>query len=144
MAQRPVLSKTLGKKLYSKRAVMIGTLVGGPLAGGYMLAKNFKTIEKPEKTSQAWTVAVAAIFGIILLAVIIPRQVPDFLFIFLYAWMGYFAAHKMQGRFLDSHEENGGKFHNNWKAAGIGLIVALISLALYLLVLTIAGPGSQR
>ena len=109
---------------------MIATLLGGPLAGGYLLAKNFKAIDKAEKTAQAWFIAILAFLGLILLAVFIP--VPRFAFIFLYAWMGYFAADKLQGNFLDSHEEEGGKFHSNWTAAGIGALIAVIFLALLL------------
>jgi hypothetical protein len=73
MEQEQILSETLGRKLYSKRGVMIGTLLGGPLAGGYLLAKNFKTIEKSEKSAQAWTIAVIAFLGLILLVFIVPQ-----------------------------------------------------------------------
>jgi hypothetical protein len=70
--------------------------------------------------------------------------VPDVLFIFLYAWMGYFAAQKLQGDFLDKHEEEGGKFHSNWKAAGIGVLVTLIFVALFLGLFLLADVGSNQ
>ena len=85
-----------------------------------------------------------ALFGLILMAFIVPQQVPDFLFIFLYACMGYYAAQKLQGDFLDKHEEEGGKFHSNWKAAGIGAMIAVIFLALLIGVIFLAGIGSME
>lgn len=143
MKQEPVLSETLGRKLYSKKAVMIGTLLGGPMAGGYMLAKNFRTVNRAEKSSKVWSIASAAFLGLIMLTFIVPQQVPSFLFIFLYAWMGHFAAQKLQGEFLDKHEAEGGRFYSNWKAAGIGVVVAIIFVALLLAVLALAAAGFE-
>ena len=58
--------------------------------------------------------------------------------------MGYYAAQKLQGDFLDKHEEEGGKFHSNWKAAGIGAMIAVIFLALLIGVIFLAGIGSME
>lgn len=144
MDHQHILSETLGRKLYSKKAVMIGTMLGGPLAGAYLLAKNFKTVNKSERVAQAWTIGIIAFFVLILLGFFILEQVPNFLFIFFYAWMGHFAAEKMQGDFLDKHEEEGGTFYSNWRAAGIGVIAAAIFLALLFGVLFLAGIGSGQ
>jgi hypothetical protein len=46
--------------------------------------------------------------------------------------MGHFAAQKLQGSFLQKHASEGGVFYSNWKAAGIGIIVALVFVLIVL------------
>ena len=78
----PLLSETFGRKLYSKRGIMIATLIGGPLAGGYLLAKNLKIVNQHKKTGQIWAIATAALLGLVAFAIIVPEYVPNFLFFF--------------------------------------------------------------
>jgi len=112
---------------------MIATLLGGPLAGGYLLSRNFKTVNQHEKTGQTWAISSAAFIAVLILAYIVPDYVPNFLFFFLYAWMGWFGAQKLQGDILDKHETEGGLFYNNWKAVGVAAIALSIFVAAILL-----------
>jgi len=130
--EQTIFTETLTRKLYSQKAVMIGTLLGGPLAGGYLLAKNYKALNQPEKIGRTWIFSIIAFALLMVLAFIVPEQVPGFVYFFLYAWMGHFAAQKLQGSFLQKHASEGGVFYSNWKAAGIGIIVALVFVLIVL------------
>ena len=52
--------------------------------------------------------------------------------------MGWFGAQKFQGVMLDKHENEGGSFYSNWKAAGIGALVALVIISLLLSMFVVA------
>ena len=110
---------------------MIGTLIGGPLTGGYLLARNFKMLNQPEKMAQAWLIAVVAFFILLLLAFLFP-QLPGYVLVLLYGWMGHLAAEKLQGNCLTKHQNDGGSFYNNWRAAGIGVAGFLVLFILFL------------
>src|SRR5579875_1680157 len=124
MEEQTIFSETVNNKLYSGKGVTIATLLGGPLAGGYLIAKNFKALNQPEKIGRTWSYSIVVFILVIALAVIMPPQVPQILFVVLYAWMGRFAAQKLQGSLLDKHAAEGGKFYNNWNAAAVGFIIA--------------------
>src|SRR4051812_8810732 len=113
MQEEVIFSETLGRKLYSTKGVMVGTLLGGPLAGAFLLARNFKALNQPEKVGRTWLFSILIFIFIIILGVV-AEQIPQVLFIVLYAWMGQFAAQKLQGSLLDKHAAEGGSFYNNW------------------------------
>lgn len=132
MQEEVILSETIGRKLYSTKGVMAGTLLGGPLTGAYLLSKNYKALNQPEKVGKTWFFGILIFLFIIVLA-IVAKQIPQVLFVVLYAWMGQFAAQKLQGSLLDKHAAEGGSFYSNWKAAGVGLIVSVIFVAIALI-----------
>ena len=41
MIPEPSIPITQTPKIYNERAIWAGTFIGGPLAGGYLIAENF-------------------------------------------------------------------------------------------------------
>lgn len=130
--QDPILSSAFTTKLYSQKAIMIGTLIGTPLTGAYLIAKNFKVLDHSSNTGRVWLSGIGAFIFIVVLSLVIPPQVPGFLFIFLNSWLGHFGAQQLQGAELKKHTEEGGLFYSAWRAAGIGLVVSVIFIGIAL------------
>ncbi len=41
-------------------------------------------------------------------------------------------SHRLQGEAFSAHEEKGGQFYSNWRAAGVALLLAPVAVVLYL------------
>lgn len=132
--QENILSTTSFKKLYSQKGIFIGSIFGGPIITGYLLAKNYSSLELQEKKKQSWLICTGAFVLLTLLAFVLPPRVPSALFIFAYSSFGHYITLHLQGKLLEEHRENGGSFYSNWRSAGIALLFTLILIAVFLAV----------
>ena len=65
--QTTLFNQSMTRKIYSNRLIELGTLLGGPLVAGYLIAENFKTLNEPEKVKITWIFSILAtviIFGV--------------------------------------------------------------------------------
>lgn len=53
-------NKTLHTKIYGDRAINIGTLIGGPIAAGYLIAENYKVFNEFSKARRTWLYTILA------------------------------------------------------------------------------------
>ena len=135
--QESLFSSTVTKKLYNERAVMVGTLIGGPIVAGYLLAENYKALDQREKINKTWLFTIIS-FGIILLiAYITPHKVPSFIFPIIYSGIAQFLAQRFQGDQIKGHIVNGGGIYSVWRSVGIGIISALIFLVIVFSILVL-------
>lgn len=135
------------KKVFSQKAISIATYIGGPVAAGYLLQKNYQTFNEPEKGKKAFFIgAVSTIFifvGIFLLPEQIVDMIPNVLIPAIYTGIVYWIVEKEQGGLLTAHKETEGKFHSGWKAAGIGGIFMMILIVFIVGFAFIAGDFSK-
>jgi len=45
-------------KLYSQKSIGIATFIGGPIAAGYLVMKNFIELDKPDDGKKAFIIGV--------------------------------------------------------------------------------------
>ena len=122
--------QTPTKKIYKDRAIWTATLFGGPLAGGYLIAENFKVFNEPDKAKKTWIYAIIAtvlIFGGIFL-IPNPDKIPEQLIPLIYTAIAYYLVKHFQGTQIDSHIKAGGQVYNWWRAFGIGLLGTIVIL----------------
>jgi hypothetical protein len=135
------------KKFYSQGAITIATYFGGPLAAGYLVKKNYDTLEQPENGKKALIIGIVSTILIFLVIFSIPEsiidKIPDALIPLIYTGIIYWIIDKLHGEILKSHKESGGEFYSGWKAAGIGAIAMLILTSGIFLSLLIAGDLSS-
>jgi hypothetical protein len=135
------------KKFYSQTAITIATYFGGPLAAGYLVKKNFDTLEQPENGKKALILGVVStillFIGIFSIPEPIIDNIPNALIPLIYTGIIYWIVEKLHGEILKSHKESGGEFHSGWKAAGIGAIAMVILTAGIFLSLMITGDLSN-
>jgi hypothetical protein len=119
-------------KLYKDRAIYVGTFLGGPLVAGYLAAENFKRIGQPDKVRTTWVVAIIAtlvIFGIVFY---IPgvRKMPNYIIPLIYTAIAQGLIQRYQGIAIKDHIGKGGQMYSAWRAVWIGLIGAVILVAI--------------
>ena len=130
--QKDVVS-TSPPDFYSKNAIHLATVLGGPIATGYLLNQNFHVFNEPDKARVSLLTGAALTALIVVLLVALPSdisdQIPKQLIPLLYLLGEYFVVKKYQAVLIDKHIGSGGKAFSMWRAAGIGLVSALLTIA---------------
>jgi hypothetical protein len=124
-------------KLYNNRSIYIGTVLGGPLAAGYFAAENFKRLGKPSQARNSWAVAVAATIMVFAAVIYIPglENIPPYIILLIYTGIAQILLGKYQGDALKAHQAQNGKFYTPWRGLWIGLIGAVILMAIVFILL---------
>ncbi len=113
-------------KLYTQRSISIATYIGGPVAAGWLIRENYRSLGKDDYGKHALFISVIATILIFTAIFSIPEavidKIPNYLIPMVYTGIIYFIVEKLQGRDIFMHKENNGEFYSGWKAAGVGAI----------------------
>jgi len=119
-------------KLYSQRAISIATYLGGPIAAGILIRRNFLNLGKEKEGLISLIIGIVStvllLWGIFQIPEEIIDKIPNALIPAIYTGIIYFIVEKMQGDILKKHKEEKNKFYSNWRATGIGVVIGIIML----------------
>ncbi|HET6256058.1 MAG TPA: hypothetical protein VFE32_18420 [Puia sp.] len=125
--QEDILSTPPSFKLYTDRAVLIGTFIGGPLVAGYLAAENYRQLGQQDKAGRAWIISILAtviIFGGIF---ILPAdKIPPYIIPITYTLIARYLVKTYQGPAIITHVEQGGPTYTVGRAVWIGLVGLVI------------------
>ena len=116
---------------YSVTAIGICSLLFGPLAGGYMMYKNFRllgNIKAANTTRLSFIVGTIILIAVVILAPInsvFERGVSSTVALVIYV-----IAQQVQKPLLDAYEKSGGQKTSFWKNTWVSFIALLVTLAL--------------
>jgi hypothetical protein len=123
-------NKTEKIKLYSSKAISGATFLGGPLAAGYLIGENFKSINKPTEGRNSLLVGIISTIllfgGIFMIPENIIDKIPQQIIPLIYTGIIWAIVEWKQGDILKAHKENNNSFFSGWRAAGIGFISLII------------------
>ncbi|MDR2890313.1 MAG: hypothetical protein LBV18_01710 [Alistipes sp.] len=118
--------------VYKNNQFWLASMLGGPLAAGYMAAANFKAFDEPQRAKTAWIYAVAAtviVFGVIfLLPDAVMDKIPNYIIPAIYTGVAYLLVDRFQGKKIDAHRVAGGRVFSWGRVFAIGLIGAAVTL----------------
>ena len=116
--------------LYSTGQVVLASFLGGPLAGGWVLRTNFARL-KNQKAGWA-TLLVGALASAVLMwfAFIVPSHFPSFFVAGPGILLMFLIAQHWQGATIEDHYLRGGPRGSSWRAAGIGLVGLVATVAM--------------
>jgi hypothetical protein len=120
-------------RLYSPGGVALATFLGGPLGGFLVLALNYRALHKRRAF---WLTAGSALLICSLLCILLlrlPREGPNLCVGVVCLMVMYVMARALQGENFDYHVRTGGRQVSNWKAAGLGVLGAVLFIGLILL-----------
>src|SRR5436190_23302904 len=66
------------REIYPLFAIYIATLVGGPLAAGYLVAEDYKVLNDTAKVRATWLITFIAFVIMVVLALYLPENAPNF------------------------------------------------------------------
>lgn len=129
------------EKIYKDNAMWVATFLGGPLAGGYVMAQNFKAFNEPGKAVTTWictVIATIVIFGAIFSipnSAKIPGQlIPIFYTVIMASLMKHF-----QGASITAHINAGGQTYNWGRVIVVGLLGLLSTFAIIAIIIIALG-----
>jgi hypothetical protein len=111
--------------MYSAGQIAAAAFFGGPVAGGWLLALNYKRQGEPARGRAAIALGALAMAGLIAAAFVVPERAMSSLALVPVVGM-YWIAKSLQGDSYQRHLARLGRLGSNWRVAGI----ALASLAL--------------
>ncbi|MCW7538336.1 hypothetical protein OOT46_10840 [Aquabacterium sp. A7-Y] len=118
-----------GPRLYSMGGIMWATFIGNLFATGLLMAHNYRALGQPRKARDAMLLAVAGMVVLLMLVFVLPENVPALVFSLPQLLAAYQVAKPHQLHDVDPHLSRAGALHSNWRAAGIGLLVSLGTVA---------------
>ncbi len=131
---KKIMNQKLTHSLFSIRSIGIATYIGGPIAGGWLIALNFNRLDKKKKRNEILCYSIAFTVLLFLAIFLIPEdlisKVPNFMIPAIYTPIFTFYAHRLQGEDINSHLENDGKKGSGWAVFGISLSSLLATLTI--------------
>lgn len=133
--ENPIPTKTI----YSQNSIWAGSLLGGPMVAGYLIARNFKAFSESNKAWVTWIITISAtavIFGVaFLLSDTTWRGIP-----IVYTAVAYALIRHYQGAKIAAHIKAGGATHGYLNIIGVS-IVGLIITIIPVIVIAVAVEG---
>ena len=128
--------------LFTPGQVSLASLLGGPLAGFWLLAVNFR--RRAEAAAAVFSLMGGVVVSALLLAIVCSAvgQVPAKYSLLALAATAYamcLVADSLQGAEVKFHKRAGGETASAWTACAAGLIVAAAQLPVLLTVVALAG-----
>lgn len=129
--QNGFIEKPPEYKLYTPKGVMIATFFGTAIAGGYLIAKNYKRLGNDSGAWQAMFYSLLVVIGSFIVGSFLPDNFPSMaVSVPVLFGMGVVMKHR-QGAALEQHLQNHGQYESCWKAWGISLLF-MVAIALIL------------
>ena len=125
------------KKIYKKNAIWVGSLLGGPLVAGYLLAENFKVFNEAGKAKKTWIFTVIGTILIFGIALLMPDDVKiqNRIIPLIYTLIAYLFAEHFQSKNISAFIALGGKAFSWWRTilvSVIGLVITVVLLLAFL------------
>ncbi|MCD9027365.1 hypothetical protein LDO26_03935 [Luteimonas sp. BDR2-5] len=128
-----------GAPLFKIAAVGIATFFGSVLAGGLIMAMNFRAMGKPEKFWPTIGLSLLALVATLLLGAFLPENFPGVVITVPTIIAMTMIAGRYQGQAITQRQDAGLPMRSNWLALGIALLVLLPILLLGIGLLLLGG-----
>ncbi|MEQ9442831.1 MAG: hypothetical protein RIG62_27570 [Cyclobacteriaceae bacterium] len=133
------------KKVYSAIGVRLGTFIGGPLAGGYLLSQNFKAIGRADLARRTQVLGMLITVAFLSALAAAPEgatdKIPGVIFPLLFMFLANRLFDRYQKEAVDQllQAEEGTQL-SNWRVVGISLLLVTITLLLLLFLILLLNP----
>jgi len=119
-------------KLYTLTGMGVATFFGTPIAGGFLLSRNYKALGMGAEASKALWISIGGTILFILALMLIEQFValPQISYAVPQVIIVHQLAKYYQGEYIEQHQVEAGLLYSNWRAFGISLLIMLAVLAL--------------
>ena len=120
----------MNQPLNSSWQITSASFFGGPLAGFYLLYKNFKAIGQPSTAKLFLNLGVLFGFLLVLVVIFAPENFNFVVFAGIYCGLIRMYTEKTQGGHYTKHIENGGSKASQWRWLITGIISMFITFVI--------------
>jgi len=117
-------------RLFKVSGIGLATFLGSLLAGGLLMAMNFRALGQPEKARKTILYSIAAFAGVIVVMFVLPESIPGVVFLIPQVVAMVQLAKQYQQSQINERRMRGIPTRSNWAAAGISLLVFLALMLL--------------
>ena len=135
--------KILTKKIYSEKAILFGTFLGGPLVAGIFMSKNYKVLGNEKYSKIALLLGVIiTVLTILLIQVLTESNSAKISYFIEFIIIGTTSLvfHRLQKPYVDAFLQAGGEKESGWKIFGISLLSLITYLGILFLVYSAKNP----
>jgi len=119
-------------KIYTSQGIGIASALGGPLAAGYLLSRNFKAFGFYQYSKNSIIFSIFTLLAYFVILILVPynlsTNIPSLLFPLIFYGLSYRISDRYLRIHIDNHKESGGLTYSNWQAFGTGLIFAILTI----------------
>lgn len=117
-------------RFYKLSGIGLATFFGSPIAGGYLISRNYKVVGRDAEAKKAIIYSVLGTLAMFAVITFIESffTLPNTTYSVPQVMAVYLLARQYQGELLETHKTNNGQFFSNWRAFGISLVVILAIL----------------
>ncbi|HEY0502956.1 MAG TPA: hypothetical protein VGD42_05605 [Lysobacter sp.] len=130
-----------GARLYKVSGIGLATFMGSVLAGGWLIARNYRALGEPDKANRALMYAVLAMLVVTGVALLLPDGVPGIALTVPQILATMHIARQRQGGPIARYQADA-RTYSNWRAFGVSLLVVVLLIVVAFAVvfpLTMAG-----
>jgi hypothetical protein len=115
--------------VFTEHAVWFGTLIGGPLAAGYIISENFRILKMPDKQKKTWWIIVPETLLMLVLSIKLNGDM-GFIY-FVNTVLTFLVFHIFQGKEVEDYLKAGGYALKKWTTFLIAIEGMIASFLLY-------------
>ena len=124
------------QKLYSQMAINLATYLGGPLAAGVLMRRNFINLGNEKKGKLTLLISllctIVLFSGLFFVPDTLIEKIPNSLIPGIYTLIVSIILVRTQGDDIKNHREQNGLFYSLWKSVGVGIINLIVIVTLIL------------
>lgn len=124
----PLVVRVEPTELFTPKQIAWASMLGSPIAGGWMLRANFVKLGRP-RGAWMWFLAIVALVGALCWVAYFVQEIPGPVFLLGYFFGMQALTELLQGSTIRAHQERGGAVAPLWK-----VVTAVIACASLLLV----------
>ena len=128
-------TSTPAVRLNSFGGLFWAALTGNLFATALLMSQNYAQVGQHDRARKALVYAGIAMAVIMVLVFVLPEEVPVIAFSAPQLAVAYLLAKGHHEELVIPHLAKGGAVHSNWRGAGIGLLIGLITFAVMLPIL---------
>src|SRR5690606_27891523 len=115
------INNIASKKVYADKSIYLGTILGGPLVGAYLMAENFKTFNDWQKAKHTWIYGISIFTFALAVSFLVPENIsfPKFIFPALYFVIAQYGIKKFQHQNIANFIDAGAKVYGWWRVVKI-------------------------
>jgi uncharacterized membrane protein len=117
-------------RIYTRGRIILGTFFGGPLAGGYLIARNYLAFGEEENVKRTHRLTILGTILFYCLIIIVPHNqyVPKVLMPSVAIFLIYWLVGRLQHDKIEMYRQNHRQIHTVWWTVSIGIAGGAITL----------------
>jgi hypothetical protein len=119
-----------GRKIFSDKTFWVAAFLGGPLAGGYLFAENYKTLQQAEKVKRTYIITIVSVilFFVVIFILQDTVKIPRTLYAIGYISIITGLFNHFQEKQVSAYIAGGGQIHSWERVIMTGIICLIITV----------------